>query len=155
MALKKPIVMTAGEFEQLQTGDMLYSPDMQELTNVNANAVTIGQPVYISGDEEIDLAQANAAATKNVAGLVADASVANNAAGYILTDGLLVATAPQWFAVVGAQGLTPGASYYLDDANAGLLTLTPPNAGGSYVAKVGSALGVHEMAIEISGTVKL
>lgn len=156
MALRKAIVLVNGEFEQLQSGDRLSSTDVQSLTNKNANTVTIGQPVYSFGNDQVDLAKADASATKNVIGLVADVSIAANASGIVQSDGLLTATTEQWDAVTGANGgLTFGAAYYLDDATAGLLTVTPPSTGGSYVAKVGTGLSATEMEIEIQSTVKL
>jgi len=151
MAVKKPIVLTAGEFEQLQAGDNLFSTDIREMLNGNANAVTIGQPVYIVSSGTIDLAQANAAATKNVFGLVADASTANGANGAVMSDGTLESA--NWTAVTGAATLTAGAAYYLDAAAAGALTVTPPTTG--YVAKVGQGVSDTVFEIEVEPTIKL
>lgn len=153
MAVKKPIVMTNGELEQLQAGDYLQSTDTVTMTNSNANAVTLGQPVYVSGNDTVDLAQANAPATKNVFGLVVDTTVnAGDPAG-IQTDGLFASA--NWTAVTGSANLTAGAEYYLDAANAGKLTVTPPSAGGDYVAPVGEGVSATEIEINIERTVKL
>ena len=151
MAVRKPIVITNGEFEQLQAGDTLFSTDVKELTNDNANAITIGQPVYISGVGSVDLAQANAAATKNVVGLVGDASIPSGNAGAVQVDGTLASA--NWTAVTGSANLTPGAAYYLDAANPGKLTETAPSTG--YVGRVARGINLTEIEIEIEPTIKM
>ena len=151
MAIKKPIVLTNGEFEQLQAGDYLFSTDMQQMLNGNADPITVGMAVYVSANDTVDLAQANAAGTKNVFGLVADANIANGANGAIMRDGIVESA--NWTAVTGGATLIAGAAYYLDVANAGGLTVTPPTTG--YVAKVGQGVSGTELEIEVESTVKL
>ena len=154
--IKKPLVLNGGEIEQLQAGDSLPSSEVFDRTNNNANAVIIGQAVYIDGPGTVDLAQADAAATKNVLGFVADVSIDANTDGGIQTDGILVATTGQWDDVTGgANGLVAGDLYYLSDAVAGRITSSPPTADGSFVARVGQALSTTEFEIQIEPTIKL
>lgn len=155
MATKKPIVLGAnGQLEQLQAGDSLDLGNTPSKTNANAGAIIIGQPVYAASGTTVDLAQANAQGTIRVVGLVKDTNIANGASGVILIDGLLVATTGQWDAVTGqVGGLTPNADYFLDAANPGMLTTTPPTTG--FVLRVGYALSTTEFEIEIGQPIKL
>ena len=156
MATKQPLVITNGQIEQLQAGDNLASADLFPRTNNNAGAIVIGQAVYVDGAGTVDLAQANAAGTKDVLGLVADVSIANAASGNIQSDGLLTATTGQWDAVTGqVGGLTAGSLYYLDPSTPGALTATAPTAVGQFVCPVGRAMSTTEMEITILITVRL
>lgn len=156
MAVKKPLVVTAGQVEQLQSGDSIEHPGLYNRTNNNAGAIVIGQAVYVDGPGTVDLAQADALATSEVLGLVAETSIAAAASGGILTDGKLTATTGQWDAVTGQTGgLTSGARYYLDETTAGNLTATAPIADGEVVAPLGLALSTTEMEINIDHTILL
>jgi hypothetical protein len=156
MAVKKPLVITGGQIEQLQSGDTIEHPGVFQRQNNNAGTVTIGQAVYVDGAGTVDLAQADAAGTKDVLGLVADVTIVAAASGGIQTDGVLAATTGQWDAVTGqVGGLTAGSKYYLDAATAGSLTATPPSGAGEFVAPIGIAMSTTEMEITILVTVKL
>lgn len=130
------------------------SSSVVNATNGEAASIAIGKAVYISGADTIRLANANAAGTKNVIGLVFDASIAAAATGAISTSGVVTATTGQWDAVTGQTGgLTSGSKYYLSNSTAGNLTTTPPTTG--YVCPVGFALSTTKMVINIGPTVKL
>jgi hypothetical protein len=127
-----------------------------EATNANVGTIIIGTPVYVSATGSVDKAQADAAATKDVVGLVVDTSIASSATGDIQTGGLLEATTGQWDAVTGdAGGLTAGTQYFVDPDTAGMLTDTAPIVAGDFVCAVGIALSTTEMIIAIHQTVKL
>ena len=158
MALKKVLVLgTTGEIEQLQTGDTIdvTTDSNQVFTAQNATgvALTIGQAVYISAANTVEAALADNVTTSGVVGLVADASIADGANGYILTDGTLVST--DWAAVVGTTTLTPGSVYFLSDTAAGELTTTVPTAPGSFVTRVGTAINTTTLEVTISRPIKL
>lgn len=156
MAVKKPLVITAGQVQQLQAGDTLEHPGLYNRTNNNASPITICQAVYVDGAGTVDLAQADALSTSEVLGLVYDASIAAAASGGILTDGKLTATTGQWDAVTGdVGGLTAGDRYYLDETTAGNITSTAPTADGDVVAPIGTALSTTEMEINIEHTILL
>lgn len=155
MAVKKPLVLnTTGQIEQLQSSDSLSSVELLQLTNGNAGSIVIGAPVYISAADTVDKARANATGTKDVFGLVADATIAAAATGGIQTDGILIATTGQWDSICGTSGgLTFNTRYYLSQATAGLLTATAPTSG--WVCEVGIALSTTEMKVDIKPTIKL
>lgn len=155
MALRKPLVMVAGQIQQIQSGDTLDASaaevDVVAMTNNNIAAIVIGTPVYCDAANGVDKAQADASGTVEVLGLVKDVSIAAAASGDIQTDGILSATTVQWDAVAGTTGgLTAGAIYYLSPDTAGLLTETAPTTVGDYVVRVGKAISTIEMEISIS-----
>lgn len=163
MALRKPLVLNTGLIQQLQAGDTLDAPqsggDQIVLTNNNAGAIVIGAPVYCVANDAFDKAQANAAGTKNVIGLVAkDPSIANGVAGPVMTSGVLAATTAQWDAVTGgAGGLVKDTRYFLDPATAGKLVAaaSAPTTAGQYVAEVGIGLSTTEMLVNIKSPILL
>lgn len=156
MALKKPLVQTNGQIEQLQSGDYISSVDLPQLTNGNAGSIPIGTPVYSSANDTVDKAKGDAVGTCNVIGLVAETSIAAAAVGGIQMDGILAATTGQWDAVAGTTGgLTKDVFYYLSAATPGLLTSTAPSVAGQFIVCVGIAISTTEMKINILHRVKL
>ncbi len=127
------------------------------LTNADASVAVIGAPVYAAGNNTFDFARANSQPQATVIGLVKDASIAPAASGNVQTDDVFTATTAQWDAVVNGEsgGLTPGAAYYLDPANVGKLTPTPPSSLGQYFVKVGTALSPTELDLQIGPTILL
>jgi hypothetical protein len=57
--------------------------------------------------------------------------------------------------LAGLTGLTAGATYYLSDDVAALLTATAPTAAGSYVVRVGIAISTTEIEINIQEPILL
>lgn len=160
MALRKPLVITNGQIEQLQSGDTLdatvITADSIQKTNGNASTLVIGTPVYVKADGQVDKAQANASGTVQVFGFCKDVSVAASASANIQTDGILSATTTQWDAAAGTTGgLVPGTVYFLSAATAGKITATAPTASGEYVVRVGTAVSATELEISIEAPIKL
>ena len=156
MAQKKPLVLSSGQMEQLQSGDYIASGDLPQLTNNNAGAIVIGTPVYAVANDAVDKAKGDAVGTANVIGLVAETTIAAAGTGGIQGDGVLAATTVQWDAVAGTSGgLTKDVIYYLSAATAGILTSTAPSSAGQYVVQVGIAISTTEMKITIQRRIKL
>jgi hypothetical protein len=154
MAKNKPLVITAGQVEQLQPGDRLDLSN--SATKINSTGSTLNKctPVYVTGNNATP-AQADAQATTRVAGLVAETTV-NGDPVEVFTDGVFVATTGEWDAVTGQTGgLTVGADYWLSEATAGRLTTTAPDADGDFVARTGHALSPTELDVEIAQPIKL
>lgn len=134
--------------------NVLDAASVVSAANGEASTIAIGRAVYISASDTVRLANANSAATKNVVGIVFDASIASSATGAVSTSGTVTATTTQWDAVTGQSGgLTAGAKYFLSNTTAGGLTTTAPSVG--YVCPVGTALSTTKLVINIGPTVKL
>lgn len=161
MASRKPLVLNGGQIQQLQAGDTLAVTDFGgtrniALTNANAGTLVIGTPVYISGNDAMDKAKADASGTVGAVGLVADATVATTVSGNVAVEGVLVLTTTQWDAAFGTTGgLTAGTLYYLSAATAGVGTSTAPSTVGQYVMRLGRALSTTELQILIGSSILL
>lgn len=158
MAIKLPLVITNGQVQQLQSGDTLDTRSEQfQLINDEATPVVIGSAVYSDANGGFKKAQANAAATSKVVGLVAQSpSIANGVAGAVNLDGIQTATTVQWDAVTGQSGgLTFNAYYYLDPTTAGKITTTAPTTVGQLIVQIGQALSATDMKINIQQSVLL
>jgi hypothetical protein len=160
MTLRKPLVLVAGQIQQIQSGDTLDAVttevDVVSQTNGNVSSIVIGNAVYTDAANSVDLAQADASGTVEVLGLVQEVTIASAASGYIQTDGIIAATTTQWDAVAGTTGgLTPGSIYYLSSGTAGFLTETAPSSVGQYVVRVGKAISTTELEISISQPILL
>lgn len=156
MAQKKPLVLTNGQIENLQSGDYIAQNEVPQLVNGSGGVLVIGTPVYASAAGNVSKARANAVGTTNVIGLVYDASIADAVSGGVQIDGILTATTGQWDAVAGTTGgLTRDVIYYLSDATAGILTSTAPSTAGNYVVQVGIGLSTTDMKIEIQPRIRL
>lgn len=149
--LKVPAAGTILEWTDPNANDNLLS-----LTNGNAGTINIGQPVYISAADTVDLAKADAAATSKVFGLVSDTTIDTTDPGNILYRGILTATTGQWDAVTGQTGgLTAGSEYFLDPTTAGKLTTTKPSTATQVVKKVGVAISTTKMKLELGSSILL
>ncbi|MDR2221020.1 MAG: hypothetical protein LBE24_10665 [Methylobacillus sp.] len=155
MAVRNPLVIINGQVQELPSSDTMPGGTSSEsyvvkLTNGESGNVARGTPVYISSADTVKKAQANASATRIVAGLVADASIAGAAVGSVQTDGVITAATAEWDAVTGQSGgLTPGARYFLDAEAAGQITTDAPTDAGDYVHLIGLALSATDMDLEI------
>lgn len=162
MVTRKPLVMgDDGVPQNLQPGDQLQAATAMADTRTQQNdeataALVLGAPVYISGAGKVRRANGAAKATAKVLGLVYDSSIAAQASGAIVTDGMLVGTMAQWDAVAGTNGgLTPGATYFLDPASAGRITATPPNTAGQVNVILGMALSSTDLEVNIGDPILL
>lgn len=155
MALQKPLVIIGGQIQELPAGDDLNASavggESITMSNASAGPVTLGQLMYISGADAVDLAQANAAGTQKAVGMVSEASIAAAATGKIQTDGFITST--DWTPVAGSATLTPGAEYFLSASTAGQMTATAPSAAGEYVRRVGVAKSATDFLLEIDQSV--
>lgn len=111
-----------------------------------------GQAVFMKISGSVDLAKANSGVTANAIGLAQADVELENLCSYISAGTLYL---PDWSNVIGSQNLIPGATYYLDDSNFGMLTATPPSILGHYVLKVGTALSENILFIEIEQKILL
>lgn len=117
-------------------------------TNNTGSTITKGSAVYISGSDEITLADANASSTMPCAGL-ADADIADGASGTVRVSGLLEN--------VDTSAFTVGDALYVS-GTAGALTETAPTGATDviqvvgYVVTVNASTGSILVRPEASGT---
>jgi hypothetical protein len=163
MASRKPLVLNAGQIQQLQSGDTLdavtttqYEVDIITLGNPDVNtAIPICTPVALDATGDLVLAQADVSATSKVLGL-ARAEIAANSDGEVQTDGAVTATTGEWDIVTGgANGLVPGTIYYLDPDTAGMLADAAPVNAGDYVVEIGEGISTTKLELNIKRPVKL
>jgi len=153
MALRKPLVLVNGEIAQLPAGDDIDAPFSGaieiSLVNDNAGSVVICTPVYASAAGHFDKANATAAGTAKVIGLVTSTTVATGASGQVAVTGTVSATTGQWDAVTsGSGGLVFNTNYYLD-TTAGKLTTTSTTTTGQNNVFVGRGLSATVMELGI------
>jgi hypothetical protein len=147
--------------QQLQSADRIVVPissnDIRVYTNGESSAaIVICAPVYSSAAGTVKLAKANAKATSGVIGLGYDVTTAFGALGNVQCDGVLVATTGQWDAVTGLTGgLAFNTLYFLDPANFGKLTATPPTTVGQCNVLIGRGLSTTEMQLLLRDPVLL
>ncbi len=138
------------------TGGTINATDqiITPMTNGHTSAITIGRVVYVSGNDTVNLANANNYATSQAVGIVTSPTVAAGATANIAVAGVVSATMTQWDAVTGQSGgLTTGAKYYVSNTTAGALTTTAPTSG--VLAPVGIALSSTKLALNIQRVVIL
>ncbi len=148
--IKKPLVLTGGEIEQLQSGDVLLPiPSSLSLTNGSVVDLPPGVPAYIESANTFERATADA--YPNVIGLTTE-GITSSVNGIIQTDGVLTLSTAEWDAVTGdTGGLTPGATYYL--ATIGGLAIVAVATG--YLTRIGIAVNDTDLDIKISRPIKL
>jgi hypothetical protein len=156
MAVKRPLVYSAGEIEVLQNGDRLFGPAAVEVNNQSGVELIVGTPVHLSGSDEVLPARADDVLTKTVFGIVIDAPIAASATGFVARDGVIALTTDQWDLITGGVGgLTPLQKYYLSATDAGRMVTSPPIVDGSYICAIGVAKNQTEMGIAIVSPIKL
>jgi hypothetical protein len=154
MTIRVPLVLGAdGLPQQLQSGDSIATPttapSLRAVTNGETSAaLTLGMPVYASAVDTVKRGQANAKTTATLVGVVYDSTIAAGAIGNMAESGVVVGTTTQWDAVTGGTGgLVFATNYFLDPANAGKLTTTPPTTVGQVNTLVGRAISTTEFEV--------
>jgi hypothetical protein len=123
-----------------------YHPDLGRNDMTANETILIGQPVYVSANNTVNLGDATTIATANVIGLALTGATANDSLA-VLTEGSV--SQADWTAVVGATLLTPGATYFLNTA-AGQMSTIPPTSDGEVVVTMGTALTTTKFDIEVN-----
>lgn len=115
--------------------------------NLTANeTINVGQPVFVSANNTVNLADASTLNTSHVLGLaVTDAST--NTAVQVLSDGKVERN--DWTSIVGTSNLVAGATYYLG-TTAGKMTTAPPTGDNEHVVRCGTAVSATKFDIEIN-----
>jgi len=148
--IKKPLVLTAGEIEQLQPGDSLQpSPNSLQLVNNDTIDLPICTPVYIIAADA--MSHADATDFPSVIGMISEVVLIGNS-GTAQTDGKITALTTEWDAITGQiGGLTAGATYYLGSVG-GLVPIAPTTG---FLARLGIAINSTDFEIKISRPIRL
>jgi len=126
----------------------------QRVSNVTGSTLSKGTAVYLSGSQGNRITAAKALAisdptSANTFGIVAE-SIADNASGYVITEGLITG--------INTSGLTEDSAVYLSPTVAGGLTSTKPQAPnhGVYIGVcVKSNAGSGELFVKIKNGLEL
>jgi len=108
--------------------------------------VVVGTAVLMKSNEHIEPAQADTMMTAHVVGIATSNTLATETATYT-SDGQVTRT--DWIAVAGTALLTPSATYFLDAAAAGKITAVAPVTEGECVVRIGRALNINTLDVEI------
>jgi hypothetical protein len=124
----------------------------------SASQLVYSEPYDATGSK--NAGSAVTVATGNLSAALADGSGAQVCVGLLTQNwstgdatvcgaGPLTLTTAQWDLVTGQSGgLTPGATYYVADVDAGNITSTAPSAPGDYVTVVGYAMNATTMIVQ-------
>lgn len=145
-ALNGQAAATSSGIDTLTTEVTQLQGQADPIAAVFDSTMGVGAPVKIVSTAHVDFAQADSIAHANVAGLVFAGAASAATGSYVPNGGR--ASQADWTSIVGAASLTPGAIYYLS-ATAGKLTTTAPTTSGKVVIKVGRAITIHIMVVEI------
>ena len=126
----------------------------QRVSNVTGSTLSKGTAVYLSGSQGNRITAAKALATSdptsaNTFGIVAE-SIADNASGYVITEGLITG--------INTSALTEDSAVYLSPTVAGGLTSTKPQAPnhGVYIGVcVKTNAGSGELFVKIKNGLEL
>lgn len=110
-------------------------------------AVTIGNAVYLDGNDDILAARANAAATTRAVGLLVElaTTIPGTTVGASGNRGTVCNLGHVYCA---GWGLTPGAIYYVSSATAGVITATAPSGAGTWTHAIGYALDGNTLFVQ-------
>ncbi len=153
MTLREPLVIIAGQVQQLPSGDTINGTETGltgtfQATNNSGGTVNKCMAAYVKGDDLFGLASANSSTLSVFAGLVYEDTVNAGDLANIQYTGPLTATTAQWDAVTGETGgLVAGTVYYLSPTTSGNITLNVPDTVGQYIQPVGIALNTTDLNI--------
>jgi hypothetical protein len=116
-----------------------------------ARPVSVGQPVYVSSNNIVDLSDASTLLSAQVLGLVS-VGASGGGTSTVLSEGIV--TLSDWTSVVGTTELIPGAIYYLS-TTAGQMATVPPTGDSDIVVRLGIALTTDTIDIEVTNIVTL
>lgn len=109
-------------------------------------AVTVGNVVYMAADDDIEVTDANAAATAKAIGMlvqITSSEIPGDTVGAAGDRGTVVLFGAVYCA---GWGLTPGAIYYVSET-AGAITATAPSGAGTWTHVVGYALDANTLMV--------
>jgi hypothetical protein len=109
-------------------------------------AVTIGNAVYIAADDDVEVTDANAAATSKAIGLLVQLAteIPGTTVGAAGDRGTICNLGHVY---CKGWGLTPGAIYYVSET-AGAITATAPTGAGTWTSVIGYAIDADTLFVQ-------
>jgi hypothetical protein len=123
---------------------------------VNGDSGTLvpGTPVYVDSSGDMHAANASAAATASVFGLLLQ-STATAVSGAVQFDCGVTLTTSQWNAVTGGSGGLTAGSWYFLSTTTGQITATAPSTTGQLVVTLGLAIGTTTLVLNVQPYIQL
>jgi hypothetical protein len=146
----RAVTTTKFDIETNDFHDIATPVDPSSYTVTANETVAVGQPIYISASDTVNLADASLSSTANVLGLVSVGASASNTAT-VLSEGSV--NQADWTSVTGTTNLTPGSVYYLSGTT-GKMTTTKPTSGGDIIIQLGTAVSTTKFNIEVQEVVE-
>ena len=117
----------------------MFHPRRAETTDTYTcpSDATVGDLVYVSGEDEVGRANASSELTMGIIGLVATKPTATTCTVTALNS------------IGGYSGLIPGRAYYASAVTDGAFSSVPPTATGHIVQKIGFARSTSVLVIQI------
>lgn len=129
----------------IATTDEVASLEGLAMTQVTAEALKAGQPLYVGASGLLYLASAAAGLRRGIVDGFARTDAASGQPCQVEDHHLTLA---DWTAVTGSVSLVPGRRYFLDTPT-GRLTASAPSGAGVFVIRVGVALNAQTLKIQI------
>ena len=153
MALRRPIVVIQGRFQELPVGDGIEASaefsGVRVVVNDQGATVSRCTPVYLSSPGKFKVADPTTLLHSRLIGLVASASIPQGFDGYVQRYGVLVATSDEWSGVTDTgTALSPMTKYFLS-METGKITNVTPIESGSILVPVGFAMSETELELQI------
>jgi len=114
--------------------------------------IKIGNPIRLKANGHVEPAQANTLSTSHVVGIAITDTEPTYTCKY-LSEGQVNRT--DWTDIAGSANLTPGATYFLSTSQAGKITTIAPSTQSQYVVRVGRAIDVLTLDVEIEWPILL
>jgi len=114
--------------------------------------IKIGNPVQLKANGHVEPAQADTLSTAHVAGIAITDTEPTYTCEY-LSEGQV--NRADWTDIAGSAGLTPGATYFLSASQAGKITTIAPSTQSQYVVRVGRAINILTLDVEIEWPILL
>lgn len=135
----------------------LFERFMLPVVNKEEVSIYKGQPVFITGNDEVYLGSASDLVKYNVAGFVYTDQILPNGIGLIKTEGIITNTIENWNNIISdnpSNGLEEGVNYFLSLID-GKITSVAPEDPETFLVPIGKALTKNHFKIDIDPAIGL
>lgn len=127
-----------------------------EKNNPDGSVFTFGNPVSKIDDNDVQLSDANSTVDRAVVlGLCINESNTIDSLVVLQSYGTLIGTTAQWDVITGGVGgLQTGLDYFIS-TTPGMITANPSSTSGHFLTKVGTAVAIDTLVIDIQSPFRL